>query len=79
MDPQAEATHSFVRAAPGRVFVRLERRVKAGILARGMFVEFTAAQALQMARDLQECARIAIGTDGPAQGTASDLLFDPRS
>jgi hypothetical protein len=30
-----------------------------------MYVEFTPAQALQMARDLDECARIAIARDAP--------------
>ena len=76
MDQDAEATHSHVRAAPGRVFARLARRASDGTLIRGMHVEFTPAQALQMARDLDECARIAIARDGTCQGTAgaTDLL-----
>ncbi|WP_428485401.1 hypothetical protein [Rhodopila sp.] len=67
MDQNAEATHSYVRAAPGRVFARLARRTADGTLVRGMHVEFTPAQALQMARHLDECARMAIAADGPPQ------------
>lgn len=66
VDQDAEATHSHVRAAPGRVFARLARRGRDGTLVRGMYVEFTPAQALQMARDLDECARIAIARDAPS-------------
>lgn len=69
MDQDAEATHSHVRAAPGRVFARLARTARDGTLIRGMYVEFTPAQALTMARDLEECARIAIASD--------DLSYDP--
>jgi acyl-coenzyme A thioesterase PaaI-like protein len=71
----SEATHSFVRAAPGRVFARLARCTKDGRQIRSMHVEFTPAQALQMARHLTECARIAIAVDGPAP--LGGLAFDP--
>jgi hypothetical protein len=63
VDQDAEATHSYVRAAPGRVFARLARWADDGTLVRGMHVEFTPAQALKMARQLDECARIAIALD----------------
>ena len=63
VDQDAEATHSYVRAAPGRVFARLARWADDGTLVRGMHVEFTPAQALKMARHLDECARIAIARD----------------
>jgi hypothetical protein len=52
VDQDAEATHSYVRAAPGRVFARLARWADDGTLVRGMHVEFTPAQALKMARGL---------------------------
>ena len=63
VDENAEATHSYVRAAPGRVFARLVRWAGDGTLVRGMFVEFTPAQALRMSRQLEECAKLAIATD----------------
>jgi hypothetical protein len=63
VDQDAEATHSYVRAAPGRVFARLARWADNGTLVRGMHVEFTPAQAFEMARHLDECARIAIARD----------------
>jgi hypothetical protein len=68
VDQDVEATHSYVRAAPGRVFARLARKASDGTLVRGMHVEFTPAEALQLARHLNECARIAIATDGLALG-----------
>ena len=74
MDQDAEATHSYVCAAPGRVFARLARRGSDGVLVRGMHVEFTPAQALQMARHLDDCARIAIATDRPLLVQAGDSL-----
>ena len=73
MDQDAEATHSYVRAAPGRVFARLARRTLDGTLVRGMHVEFTPAQAIQMARHLNECARIAIAADTPVPGKFSEI------
>jgi hypothetical protein len=77
VNQDAEATHSHVRAAPGRVFARLARRAVDGTLVRGMHVEFTPAEALQMARHLEECAKIAIATDGPMQGRIEgDFAFD---
>jgi hypothetical protein len=63
VDQDAEATHSHVRAAPGRVFARLARWADDGTLVRGMHVELTPAQALKMARHLDDCARIAIALD----------------
>ena len=63
MDQNAEATHSYVRAAPGRVFARLVRWADDGTLMRGMYVEFTPAQALQMSRQLEECAKLAIAAE----------------
>ena len=74
MDQDAEATHSYVRAAPGRVFARLARWDSDGALVRAMHVEFTPAQALEMARQLNECARIAIAADGPLRGNSGDSL-----
>jgi hypothetical protein len=69
VDQDAEATHSYVRAAPGRVFARLARWADNGTLVRGMHVEFTPAQALEMARHLDECARIAIARDDFSNAT----------
>ena len=63
MDQNAEATHSYVRAAPGRVFARLVRWADDGTLMRGMYVEFTPAQALRMSRQLEECAKLAIAAE----------------
>lgn len=63
VDENAEATHSYVRAAPGRVFTRLVRWADDGTLVRGMYVEFTPAQALRMSHQLAECAKLAIATD----------------
>jgi hypothetical protein len=40
VDQDAEASHSYVRAAPGRVFARLARWADDGTLVRGMHVEF---------------------------------------
>jgi hypothetical protein len=60
VDQDAEATHSYVRAAPGRVFTRLARLANDGTLIRGMHVELTPGQALKMAHHLNECARVAI-------------------
>jgi hypothetical protein len=74
VDQDAEATHSYVRAVPGRVFARLARRTADGTLIRGMHIEFTPAQALRMARDLSECARIAIARD---QNPLATLKADP--
>lgn len=74
MDQDAEATHSHVRAAPGRVFARLTRRAADGTLVRGMHVEFTPAQALQMARHLDECARIAISEEASLLGSEKMTL-----
>jgi len=39
-----------------------------------MHVEFTPAQALLMARHLNECARIAIAADEPLPGKTGDSL-----
>lgn len=77
MDQEAEATHSHVRAAPGRVFARLARRAGDGTLVRGMYVEFTPAQALKMARHLEECARIAIASDELSHGMARTQELPP--
>lgn len=77
MDQDAEATNCYVRPAPGRVFVRLTRLAGSGALIRAMHVEFTPAQALQMARELNECARVAIATDGPSHGKVTELKLAP--
>ena len=77
MDQDAEATHSHVRAAPGRVFARLARRTKDGTFVRGMHVEFTPAQALQMAKHLDECARAAIAADGSPEVKTGEILAMP--
>jgi len=74
MDQDAEATHSHLRPAPGRVFHRLSRIGADGGLVRGMYIEFTPAEALRMARELQECARIALAHD--AAPPATDILPD---
>ena len=74
LDQDAEATHCHVRAAPGAVFARLTRRSGDGIIVRGMHVELTPAQALQLAKDLSECAKIAIARD-----TAPEELQSQRS
>lgn len=66
MDQDSEATHSYVRAAPGRVFARLARVADDGELVRAMFVELTPAQALRMARHLEDSARAAIARDDTA-------------
>jgi hypothetical protein len=76
VDQDAEATHSYVRAAPGRVFARLARWANDGTLIRGMHVEFTPGQALEMARHLDECARIAIAhEDFPSMSGKMDVLL----
>ena len=72
MDQDSEATHLFVRAAPGRVFVRLARRATDGTFIRGMHCEFTPAQALTMARYLEERARIAIASGEPEPGLCAE-------
>lgn len=72
MDQDAEATHSYVRAAPGRVFVRLARTAEDGTLVRALHTEFTPAEALRMARHLDECARTAIASDTPAPTSPMD-------
>lgn len=74
VDQDSEATHFYVRAAPGRVFVRLARRADDGTVVRGMHCEFTPAQALKMARYLDERARIAIASGEPESGTPCDIL-----
>jgi len=77
MDQDAEATHSCIRAAPGRVFVRLIRMADAGTLVRAMHSEFTPAQALELARHLNECARTAIATDISAPARTMNWLLTP--
>ena len=72
-----EATHSYVRAAAGRVFTRLARVTSDGSLINCMHIEFTPAQALQMARHLEECARAAIAKDRPSHSIALDLGLAP--
>jgi hypothetical protein len=64
VNPDAEATHYFVRSVPGRVFTRLVR-MNAGAQVLGMHVELTPAEALEMAGYLEECARLAIAADQP--------------
>jgi hypothetical protein len=54
------------------MFARLARRSNDGTLIRGMHVEFTPGQALEMARHLAECARIAIAhEDFPSLSAAA--------
>ncbi len=77
MDIDAESTHSFVRAAPGRVFARLARLTSDGVQIRGMHAEFTPAQALQLARHLQDCARIALADEASAMPRDLTIVGDP--
>ena len=77
MDIETEATHSYVRAAAGRVFARLARVASDGTLVNCMHIEFTPAQALQMARHLDECARSAIAKDMPAASWTSEIGLAP--
>lgn len=66
MDEDCEATHSCVRAVPGRVFARLVRATEDGDVIRAMFAEFTPAQALRLAQQLDESAREAIAMEEDA-------------
>jgi hypothetical protein len=77
LDLEAEATHSFVRAGAGRVFVRLARVTGEGDAVNSMHIEFTPAQALRLARHLEECARSAIAKDVPADIWARDFGLVP--
>ncbi len=73
MDQDFEATHSYVSAAPGRVFTRLLRITPDGTVTRGMHAEFTPAQAQQIARHLDECAKEALTLTAPPQSNQPEL------
>jgi hypothetical protein len=77
VDLDSEATNSFVRAAAGRVFASLARVAADGSLVSCMHIEFTPAQALEMARHLDECARSAIAKDVPAASWVREVGLAP--